>query len=65
MSNYTNNTIKVLYEILDNDKEIIIFCKLCQKKLTSYRMVRYHFSIIHTLSKSQFSRISKIGRILE
>ncbi len=65
MSNYSNNTIKVLYEILDNDREVIIFCKLCQKKLDTYRKVRYHFSVVHELSKNQFSRISKVGRLLE
>jgi|APSaa5957512535_1039671.scaffolds.fasta_scaffold43557_3 hypothetical protein len=64
MSNYSKNTIKVLYEIIDNDKEIILFCKLCQKKVDTYRKVRYHFSTIHELTPNQFSRISKIGRLL-
>lgn len=65
MSNYSKNAIRVLYEIHDNDKEVIIFCGLCQKKLSSYRMIRYHFAVNHEVSKNQMSRISKVGRILE
>ena len=65
LSNYANDSINVSYEIFDNDKEVIIFCGKCQKKLNSYRKVRYHFSVVHELSQNQFSRISKAGRLLE
>ena len=64
MSKCSNsNTVSVEY--FDNGHEIVVLCRLCQKKLESYRTIRYHFSVIHELDEEQFTRISKIGRLLE
>jgi hypothetical protein len=65
MCNYSNNSKRVLYEIIDNGNFVIIYCKLCQKQLDTYKKVRYHFSVIHEISDIQYSRVSKVARLLK
>jgi len=59
-----SNSNNVLVEIFDNGKDVFAICKSCQKKLESYRKMRYHFTTIHDLNEAQLSRVSKVGRLL-
>lgn len=65
MSSYPKNIKKVSHLIVDNDEVVILLCGFCQRKLSSYREVRYHFSIVHEVSKEQYARVSKLGRLLK
>ena len=60
-----SNSNNVLVEIFDNGKEVIAICKTCQKRMETYRQIRYHYSTIHDLTKIQFKRVSKVGRLLK
>ena len=65
MSNISNsNSNNIVFEYVDNGKKVVIFCKTCQKKLETYRKIRYHFATVHEINDAQFSKISKIGRLL-
>ena len=50
--------------IFDTKYETVAFCKACKKRLKSYRAIRHHYFKFHSLDSDQFSKISKLGRLL-
>jgi len=60
-----NNSNIISIEFFDNRKSSMVFCKTCQKRLKTYRKIRYHYEKHHDLTPGQFNKISKIGRLLE
>ena len=59
-----NNSNIISIEFFDNRKSSIVFCKTCQKRLETYRKIRYHYEKHHDLTPEQFDKVSKIGRLL-
>ena len=60
-----NNVKSFSVVIFDNFQTTVAFCNNCKKKMDTYRMIRYHFRHNCIVDPKQFTKISKIGRILK